>query len=77
LPYLSWGDFHTNIHGEDSVFKSPPLTRDRLKRIMKAAKEHLDFFAVAYYPFVWDNKNDFIIESVSQRERFLKDWKLF
>jgi len=44
---------------------------------MKAAKEHLDFFAVAYYPFVWDNKNDFIIESVSQRERFLKDWKLF
>jgi len=73
---LFWGDSHTNIHGEDSVFKSPPLTRDRLKRIMEAAKEHLDFFPVAYYPFEWDCKKGFFIESVGQRKRFLEDWKL-
>lgn len=71
---LFWGDSHTNIHGED--LNHPPLSRERLRRTMKAAEEHLDFFSIAYYPFEWYRKKGFLIESWGPRERFLEDWKL-
>jgi len=71
---LFWGDSHTNVHGKDLRF--PPLTRKRLKKIIEAAENHLDFFPIAYYPFEWYSKNGLIIESWGHRDRFLKDWKL-
>jgi len=71
---LFWGDSHTNIHGKD--LNHPPLTSERLKRIMEAAEEILDFFPVAYYPFEWYRKKGFLIESRGQRKKFLEDWKL-
>ena len=71
---IFWGDSHTNIHGEDLKF--PRLTKRRLKRTMKAAESHLDFFPIAYYPFEWYSKNGLIIESCGHRDRFLEDWKL-
>ncbi len=71
---LYWGDFHTNIHGKDLFY--PPLTYKRLRKIMKAAESHLDFFPIAYYPFKWYRKKGFIIESCGSKDRFLKDWKL-
>lgn len=71
---LFWGDAHTNIHGKDP--NHPPLTRERLRRTMEAAEEHLDFFPIAYYPFEWYHRKGLIIESLGQRERFLEDWRL-
>jgi len=71
---LFWGDSHTNVHGKDLRF--PPLTRKRLEKIMKAARNHLDFFPIAYYPFEWYSKNGLLIESCGYRDHFLEDWKL-
>jgi hypothetical protein len=71
---IFWGDVHTNVHGKDMYF--PPLTRHRLKMTTDAAEEHLDFFAIAYYPFEWYSINGLIIESCGHRRRFDDDWKL-
>ncbi|MEM3871458.1 MAG: DUF3604 domain-containing protein [Nitrososphaeria archaeon] len=71
---LFWGDTHTNVHGKDIYY--PSLTKTRLKRIISAARQHLDFFAIAYYPFEWYSINGLNIESSSHRERFDKDWKI-
>jgi len=71
---IFWGDSHTNVHGEDVNF--PPLTRERLRRIMEAAEQHLDFLMIAYYPFEWYYRKGFLIESCGHRDRFLEDWKL-
>jgi hypothetical protein len=74
-PYrIFWGDSHTNVHGKDLKF--PPLTKKRLRRIMEAAEEHLDFLMIAYYPFEWYSRKGLIIESCGHRDRFLKDWSL-
>ena len=73
---LFWGDAHTNVHGEDPFLGIPKLTRKRLRRIMRAAKEHLDFFPIAYYPFEWYTKNGLANESCGHRDRFTEDWKL-
>jgi hypothetical protein len=72
--HIFWGDMHTNVHGKDIFF--PPLTLDRLKMVMDAAEEHLDFFAIAYYPFEWYSINGLIIESCGHRERFESEWNL-
>lgn len=71
---LFWGDSHTNVHGKD--LHHPPLTRERLRKIMKATERHLDFLPIAYYPFEWYYRKGLIIESCGYRERFLEDWKL-
>ncbi|MCD6465250.1 DUF3604 domain-containing protein [Candidatus Bathyarchaeota archaeon] len=71
---IFWGDTHTNVHGEDMYY--PPLTMERLRRIINAAREHLDFFAIAYYPFIWYSINGLIIESYKHRKRFDEEWKL-
>ena len=71
---IYWGDSHTNVHGKDLLH--PPLTRKRLRKIMKAAEQHLDFFPIAYYPFEWYRKKGFLIESCGPRKRFFDDWKV-
>lgn len=71
---LFWGDAHTNVHGEDP--NHPPLTKERLRRTLKAAEEHLDFLPIAYYPFECYYVKGLLVESCGPRERFLGDWKL-
>ena len=49
---------------------------DRIDESFDEAKRHLDFFPIAYYPFVRDDVRGLRVESVGQRERFVKDWKV-
>ncbi len=71
---LYWGDGHLNVHGKDIWY--PELTWERLERIFEAAKAHLDFLPIAYYPFIWYEKNGLIIESCGHRDKFLDEWVL-
>ncbi len=71
---LFWGDSHLNIHGGDIELAG--LTRQRLRGIMKAATEHLDFLPIAYYPFESYYKKGLRIHSVGPKDSFFKDWKL-
>ena len=71
---LFWGDAHTNLHGKD-VRHALGLTQERLKRTLEAARQHLDFFPIAYYPFVWYEKKGLINESCGPRDQFDEDWK--
>ncbi len=71
---LYWGDGHLNVHGKDIWY--PELTWERLERIFEAAKSHLDFLPIAYYPFIWYEKNGLIIESCGHRDKFLDEWAL-
>ncbi len=63
---LYWGDMHTNIS---------PKRVGMLRKILRAARKHLDFMAVTYYPFIWYTKNGLKIESCGHRARFDEDWK--
>ena len=60
---LLWGDFHTHLedldHGDD---------------IVRAARDNIDFYAVLCYPFLWERKNGFRVETVGQRPEFLEWW---
>ena len=66
-PRLLWGDMHTNVH---------PFQISILDRIFEAARSHLDFFPVAYYPFnSYKTQEGLALESEGQHEEFLKDWR--
>lgn len=71
---LYWADAHLNVHGEDIWY--PKLTWERLEGIFEAARSHLDFLPIAYYPFIWYEKNGLIIESCGHRDKFLDEWRL-
>jgi len=61
---LYWGDLHTHFtdfdHGD---------------AILQDARENIDFCAVLCYPFVWDWKKGFRVESARQRPEFLEWWE--
>lgn len=63
---LYWGDMHTNIH---------PYQMNILEDTYKEARNWLDFFAIAYYPFLRYTKKGLSIESCGCRKRFLEDWE--
>lgn len=63
---LYWGDSHTNIHENQLSF---------LDETMKAAKDTLDFFPIAYYPFFYYTYRGLYIESVGYRRKFDSQWK--
>jgi len=63
---LYWGDFHVNLH---------PEHMDRLDECFAAARDVLDFFPLAYYPFEWREIGGFRQESAGQRPLFLDQWK--
>lgn len=66
-PQLFWGDMHTNIH---------PFQVAIVNEIFEAARSHLDFFPVAYYPFFsYKNLEGLALESEGQHKKFLKDWQ--
>jgi len=57
---------HTNIH---------PYQINILQDTYREAKNWLDFFAIAYYPFFRYTDKGLSIESCGCREKFLKDWE--
>ena len=64
---LYWGDSHTNLHGEWGHIAI-------LDRTMKAARQGLDFFPIAYYPFLHFEPfkgKGLSIESCGPRKEFL------
>ncbi len=64
---LFWGDSHMNLH---------PNQIDRIDESFEEARRGLDFFPIAYYPFVRDDVKGLAVESVGQREKFVEDWKV-
>ena len=42
---LYWGDSHLNLHSRD---------REHFDASFRAAREHLDFLPIAYYPMGYD-----------------------
>ena len=63
---LFWGDAHVNVH---------PEHMSGLDRTFSAAREHLDIFPIAFYPFVWLDRNGLKVESVGHRDEFDPLWK--
>ena len=61
---LFWGDFHTHF-----------LDFDGGDEVLRDARENVDFCAVLCYPFVWDWKDGFRMESVQQRSEFSNWWE--
>jgi len=65
---LYWGDMHTNYHNHQM---------STIDRTFEAARSHLDFFPIAYYPFLTLHRsNGLIEESVGQQQIFLDDWQV-
>lgn len=63
---LYWGDAHTNIHTKHF---------GQLSDSFAAARDLLDFWPVAYYPFLVEDLNGFMQETTAQRPVFLESWK--
>ncbi len=63
---LYWGDAHTNLHSRHF---------DRLDDSFAAARDLLDFWPVAYYPFLIEDLGGFTQETEGQRPLFLERWK--
>ncbi len=64
---LFWGDSHMNLH---------PDQMDLVDEGFEEARRRLDFYPIAYYPFVRDDVKGLKIESVRQKARFVEDWKV-
>ncbi len=63
---LCWGDMHLNFHHDQMSM---------IDRTFAAARSHLDFFPIAYYPFSsYKTPEGFAVETVGQRDIFLEDW---
>lgn len=63
---LYWGDSHTNIHSSHM---------DTIEKTFNYARDILDFFPIAYYPFYYYKKNGLRIETCSHEKKFDKDWE--
>jgi len=63
---LFWGDAHVNVH---------PEHMGDLARTFSAAREHLDVFPIAFYPFLWFDRSGLKVESVGHREEYDPLWK--
>ena len=63
---LYWGDAHTNLR---------PHQVDVFDRSFAAAREVLDFWPIAYYPFLLEEIKGFRQETMRQRPVFLRQWR--
>ena len=63
---LYWGDAHTNLR---------PFHEDIFQDAFDAARDLLDFWLIAYYPFVWEDFGGYNQESTRQRPVFLEQWQ--
>lgn len=61
---LLWGDLHTHLDDLDAG-----------DAILRSARDNIDFCAVLCYPFVWERKKGFRIESVRNRPEFASRWQ--
>jgi len=62
-----WADMHSNIHHEQI---------NQLPEWLNHAKEIMDFWPIAYYPFYMKKlDNGFAIEDVYDEDIYLKDWE--
>lgn len=62
-----WGDSHLNLHHRD---------RDYFEQSFQAAREHLDFLPIAYYPMeFYATDKGLRIESWHNRPKFLDEWE--
>lgn len=63
---LYWGDSHLNLHSRD---------RDDFELAFRAARDHLDFLPIAYYPMeYYVTASGLSVESWHNRPQFLKEW---
>jgi len=62
---LFWGDMHMNVRTDQM---------EDLEAIMDHAREVLDFFPVAYYPFYVYNQQGLNVETCNDEEIFHKQW---
>ena len=63
---LYWGDMHLNLH---------PDQVSMIDRTYAAGRSHLNFFAIAYYPFKsYKSPHGLSLETEGQDDAFLKDW---
>jgi len=64
---LYWGDSHLNLHSRD---------RKRFDECFQAARAHLDFLPIAYYPMdFYTTMEGLRVESWHNRPKFLEEWK--
>ena len=70
-----WGDFHTNIIGYHTREEREKVLADA-ERIFQDARENLDFFPIAYYPFYYYFKNGFLLESARHEPDFDRHWEV-
>lgn len=63
---LYWGDAHSNLHAKHF---------GGLGESFAAARDLLDFWPIAYYPFLVEDLNGFSQETTRQRPLFLESWK--
>jgi len=62
-----WGDTHTNIHESHMP---------DLERTFQEAREHLDFFMIAYYPAdMYRTERGLLVESVGTRPEYEASWE--
>lgn len=62
-----WGDMHLNLHHRDV---------SRIDAVFAAAREQLDFFPIAYYPYDYHELPQGLrVESIGLAERALCDWE--
>lgn len=62
-----WGDMHLNLHHPDV---------SRIDAVFVAARENLDFFPIAYYPYDYHELPQGLkSESIGLSERALRDWE--
>ena len=64
---LYWGDMHMNFHHDQM-----PI----IDHTFAAGRSHLDFFPIAYYPFItYRRPEGLTVESVGERDFYQKDWQ--
>jgi len=63
-----WGDMHLNLHHRDV---------SRIDAVFAAAREHLDFFPIAYYPYDYRELPQRLkSESIGLSQQALRDWEI-
>jgi len=64
---VCWGDMHLNLHGRQM---------EMIEETFAAAKENLDFFPIAYYPYDFELVGkELKSETIGVSEQALRDWE--
>lgn len=67
MEQVYWGDSHLNLHSRQ---------REQFERFFQAARGHLDFLPIAYYPMdYYRTMTGLRVESWHNRPHFLREWE--